>query len=235
MNNMPARRYSVDTQQEIFLDFWNRFSKQIADDRGAVDFPTEAELKPHHITTIIRLPEHIVEKLAEQAKGLCPNDYHYPTSDMHLTLINLDKLLGNREQINWQQLSALMTEETSNLPSLDFTVRGINTFPTTIFTEIYDTNGVLEAYREAILRAVRTYLSSDFNLTSYTALVPGITFTNLIRFKSKPDPSIIDAVKSKRTVELGTFKPSNFEIVTTNKLLSSEGTIIHSVVPINKD
>ena len=180
------------------------------------------------------MPEDIAEKLAGQVKAVCPNDYHYPTSDIHLTLINLDKLLGAQEHINWQQLSALMTEEIENLPSLTFTVRNINTFPATIFAEIYDENGVLEAYREAILRAVRTYLSLDFDLSNYTALVPGITFTNLIRFKSRPNPAIVDAIQNERTVKFGTFKSNKFEIVTTNKLLSIDSTIINSVIPISK-
>ncbi len=231
---MPARLYPISAQQEIFLDFWDRFSQQVANNEGTVDFPRDTDLKPRHITTIIRLPEDIAEKLAEQIKTICPNDYHYPISDMHLTLINLDKLLGAREHVNWQHLSALITEETSNLSDLTFTVRNINIFPTTVFAEIYDENGVLEAYREAILRAVRTYLSLDFDLSNYTALVPGITFTNLIRFKNKPNPAIIDEIKNKRVMGFGTFKPSEFEIVTTNKLLSLGGTIINSVVPIGK-
>lgn len=230
---MPARLYPINTQQEIFLDFWNRFSQQVTNSEGAVDFPRNTDLKPHHITTIIRLPEDIAEKLAEHVKTICPNDYHYPTSDVHLTLINLDKLLGDQEHVNWQHLSALITEEMSNLSDLIFTVRNINIFPTTIFAEIYDKNGVLEAYREAILRAVHTYLSLDFNLSNYTALVPGITFTNLIRFKNKPNPAIIDGIKNKRAIEFGTFKPDKFEIVTTNKLLSIDGTIINSVIPIS--
>jgi hypothetical protein len=122
----------------------------------------------------------------------------------------------------------------SQLSSLSFAVRGIGTFPTTVFAEIYDENGVLEAYREAILRAVRTYLSLNFNLSSYTALVPGVTFTNLIRFKSKPHPTIVEAIKDRRKIDFGTFEPSEFELVTTNKLLSDDGTIIDSVIPISK-
>lgn len=231
---MSARLYPINAQQEIFLDFWNRFSQQVANSEGTVDFPRDTDLKPHHITTIIRLPKDIAEELVEQIKTISPNDYHYPTSDMHLTLINLDKLLADQEHINWQYLSTLMTEEINNLPSLNFIVRGINIFPTTIFAEIYDKNGVLEAYREAILRAVRTYLSLDFDLSNYTALVPGVTFTNLIRFKNKPSPAIIDEIKNKRAMEFGAFKPDKFEIVKTNKLLSIDGTIIKSVIPTSK-
>lgn len=232
---MPAHHYSVHTQQKVFLDFWNRFSQQITNNEGAVDFPSDDGLKPHHITTIIRLPEDIANKLVQQTISICLNDYRYPTRDIHLTLINLDELLGSQEKVDWQHLSSLMTEEVSDLPSLVFTVRNISTFPTTIFAEIYDEKGLLESYREAILRAVRTYLSLDFDLSNYTALVPGIAFTNLIRFKTKPNPAVIDEINNKRAIEFDTFKPSKFEIVTTNKLLSMGGTIINSVVPISED
>jgi len=231
---MPSQQYSVKVQQEIFSNFWEKFSQQVKNNEGSVDFPTGTDLKPHHITTIVRLPAHIANKLAEEVKSISTDDYHYPSSDIHLTLINLDRLLGNQGQINWLRLKKLITEEMNPLPHLSFTVRGINIFPTTVFAEIYDENGTLEAYREAILRAVRTYLSADFNLSDHAALVPGITFANLIRFKNRPSATIVEAIKDRREIDFGAFEPREFEFVTTNKLLSVDGTIVNSVVPISK-
>jgi hypothetical protein len=154
--------------------------------------------------------------------------------DIHLTLINLDKLLGDQKDVNWQELGLCISKEVQKLPQLQFHIRGVSVFPTTVFAQIYDTNSALELYRAAIIKGVSTYLSKEIDITAITALVPGITFANLIRFRNKPDPSIVESIGFEREVEFGSFQPTKFEIVATNKLLSIDGTIVNTVVQLSK-
>ena len=210
------------------MHVWNKFSEQIESRNGSVDFPSASELLPHHTTTVIRLPEHISKRLHDCLITICPSDYHYPAKDMHLTLINLDELLSAQGVIHWESLASHISEQVSKLPQLEFQVSGINVFPTTIFAEIYDKTGLLEAYRQAIIRGVSSYLSVEVEPGNYHALVPGITFTNVVRFKNIPDPSLIEQLEPIRKNDFGAFRPEAFEIVETNKLLSSTGTVVHT-------
>lgn len=231
---MSIKRYSIDEQKQIFADLWDKFSVQIKNGNGTVDFPNGDELSPHHVTTIIRLPQAIAGQLRAMLADICPNDYHYPPSDLHLTLINLDKLLRDTPEVDWQSLGLHISEYVSKLPALEFEVGGINVFPTTLFAEIYEKTGVLEAYRNAIIQGVGSYLSVDLNPDDYGALVPGITFTNVVRFKSTPLPSVIDPVTKLRTMSIGSFKPTTFELVVTNRLLSIDGTAIKTTVALSQ-
>jgi hypothetical protein len=171
----------------------------------------------------------MAEQLQNILRDLCPDDYHYPASDMHLTLINLDKLLSEQKDIDWQLLANCISERISMLSSLEFEIAGLNVFPTTIFVEIYDKNGMLEIYRDAIVKGVKSYLPTNLPADKYNALVPGVTFTNAIRFKNIPAPAIIEAVSKMRNINIGTFRPAELELVTTNKLFSQEGTVINSI------
>jgi hypothetical protein len=234
MQHVHPSKYSVEEQEKIFSGFWSKFSEQIVSGRGVVDFPSGSDLQPHHITTVIRLPSGISEKLHKELSDIFFSHYHYPAEDIHLTLINLDKLLGDQKNVDWQELDLCISKEVRELPQLQFHVRGMGVFPTTILAQIYDTNSTLELYRAAIIKGVGTYLSKEIDITSITALVPGITFANLVRFKSKPEPSIVELIGFKREKEFGSFHPTKFEIVTTNKLLSTDGTITNAVVQLGK-
>lgn len=229
---MHLSKYSIKEQKKIFLGFWDKFSEQIVSNQGTVDFPSESDLYPHHITTVIRLPLEISEKLHQELNDVLPSDYHYPIKDTHLTLINLDKLLGRQKNIDWQELGLRIFKEVQFLPKLQFHVRGIGVFPTTVFAQIYDVSGSLELYRAGIIKGVGVYLSKKIDITTVTALVPGITFANLIRFKVKPGPLFIKSISYKQDIDIGSFQPAKFELVTTNKLLSANGTITNAVIQL---
>jgi hypothetical protein len=229
---MPNREYSVEEQAQVFSGFWTKFSQQIKDNDGKVDFPSGSELLPRHVTTIIRLPDGMAKRLQSDFADICPDDYHYPFGDIHLTLINLDKLLGEQENIDWQALGKRISGYVHELSPLELQIKGINVFPTTIFIEVYDQTGALEMYRRAILQGVSSYLSENINLESHTALVPGIAFANIVRFKHNPSPSIVASIEQKRDMHIGTFTPAAFEVVTTNRLLSRDGTIVNAIIPM---
>jgi 2'-5' RNA ligase len=194
---------------------------------GNVDFPDAAELYPHYTTTVIRLPKTLSEKLAGEVRSACADDYHYPTEDVHLTLLNLDSLLLGHQNIDWVALGAHITQASKGLPALEFEIRGIGIYPTTVYAQAYDMHGGLELYRNAIAKAVASYLQVE---ASAAALVPGVAFINLVRFKNKPERSLVEFIRNKREIKAGTFKPTEFEVVTTDKLLSKPNTVQRAVI-----
>jgi 2'-5' RNA ligase len=227
ISSMPTFKYSIPAQEQIFSGLWDKFSQQVMTGEGSVDFPDAAELYPRYTTTVIRLPKTLSEKLAHELQGACAEDYHYPTEDVHLTLLNLDSLLLGRQDIDWVALREHIAQAIKGLPALEFEIRDIGIFPTTVYAQAYDMHGGLELYRNAIVKAVASYLQVE---ASAAALVPGVAFINLVRFKNKPEPSLVEFIRNKRETEVGTFKPTEFEVVTTDKLLSKPHTIQRAVI-----
>lgn len=224
----------MEQQQAVFDDFWLRFSRQITDGNGQVDFPTQAEMKPTHTTTVVRLPNEITEKcshLADGIKAVYPDHYYYPNSDMHFTLLNLDKLIAaSNGGIDTELINNNIKQALANLPPLEMKVCGLGVFPTTIFIKLYDVSGVIEEYRSAIKDAVLESLAIAG--TDTKALVEGIAFVNLVRFTNAPEPELVNMVSGMRDTELGTFKASSVELVETNKLLSLPETIIRGKIAL---
>lgn len=218
----------AEQQQAVFDDFWLRFCKQIKDGDGQVDFPSQSEMKPIHTTTVVRLPAEITEKcsrLVEYIKAAYPDHYYYPKSDMHFTLLNLDKLIAASDGgIDTELVTENIRQALANLPPLEMKVCGLGLFPTTIFAKVYDVAGILETYRNAIKDAVSDTLA--ISGTDTKALVESIAFVNLVRFKDVPEPALVKIVYGMRDTELGAFKASSVELVETNKLLSLSETII---------
>jgi 2'-5' RNA ligase len=229
---MASPMYSPKSQRAIFTGFWKQFSTQIINRQGTVDFPTDDELLPHHITTVIRLPQHLANELFEKLATVCTDDYHYPSTDIHMTLLNLDKLLDYQKDIDWGSLANAIHAAIEGLPELHFRLKGIGVFPTTIFAQAYDESGALEQYRSAIAKAVIGHHPLDINPNEIKALVPGITFANVIRFKQKPNPEIIQVINNLRDFEMGSFRPKEFEIVTTDKLFSANHTVVHTTLQL---
>jgi hypothetical protein len=81
------------------------------------------------------------------------------------------------------ELGRKISKETEDLPPLNFDIKGLGVFPTTIYAQAYEKSGNLELYRSAISKAVVAYLAVE---AIARALVPGIAFVNMIRFKRYP-------------------------------------------------
>ncbi|HSW77241.1 MAG TPA: hypothetical protein VLG36_00395 [Candidatus Chromulinivoraceae bacterium] len=224
---MP-HNYSIEEQENIFSEFWNRFSAQIISGDGVAD----SELTSRHITTIIRLPVNVATTISNECKDIGLFDYHYPTQDIHLTLINLDKLLGNHKDVDWDKLGRRISDEIENLPHMKFSVKGIGVFPTTVFAQVYDTNSMLELYRVSIIKGVKSYLAMDDTTDEIRAVVPGATFANIVRFKDKPDSKLVESIRKMHGYDFGESDPVSFEVVTTDRLLSKGGTIVHNIIKL---
>lgn len=218
----------------MFDDFWLRFSRQITDGNGQIDFPTQTEMKPIHTTTVVRLPAEITEKcsnLVDEIKAAYPSHYYYPISDMHFTLLNLDKLItASSGGIDTELVTDKIKQALENLPPLEMKACGLGVFPTTIFIKLYDMSGVIEEYRNAIKGAVLDTLA--IAETDTKALVEGIAFANLVRFRHAPEPELINMINGMRNTEVGTFKASCIELVETNKLLSLPETLVRGKIAL---
>ena len=221
----------MEEQQATFKRLWDRFSRQVSNNDGFVDYPDQTGLRSQYVTTVVRLPQDIAQKCFSSLALELPNDYHYPMSDMHLTLLNLDALLANHALDNEQKMVLVekIEKSISTLPPLEFKVSGLGLFPTTIYAQIYDVNEALEIYRKAIKDAVNELTGGE---SDGQALVKGIAFANLVRFKQKPGPKLVGIINNLREVEFGSFTAARFELVTTDKLLSQENTRIHKPIPL---
>lgn len=221
-------------QRDEFSDYWNRFSHQIAIGKGIGDLSTVKDLKPVHVTTVMRIPNHLATEIANISKEIAakyPGHYLYPMNELHFTFINVDAFFPNGFSLHDQSVIDDLRSVLKTLPPLEFEMRGLGVFPTTIFAQLYDIHGVLEEYRMAINDTIRA--TCGLNNVENKGLVKYVAFTNLIRFKSVPDPHIIDLIEQQRDRFYGSFAASELDLVTTDKLFSTKNTKTHATFLLN--
>ena len=215
---------SIDEQKFIFSNYWDEFSAQIKSGDSFVDFPGEKDSRLRYFTSIIRLPSEIARKLYNSVNSICPNDYHYPVSDIHTTVVGIQRVDAGDDDINWSIFNDDIAERIKDLEQLELNVCGLGIFPTTIYAQIYIKPGVIDLYRQAVLDAYKTFKAIDPDKSIAKIISPGVAFANLVRFKNQPDNTLLNDISKLRNANFGTFSPEFIEVVKTNKLFQSQHT-----------
>jgi hypothetical protein len=232
MNSNPY----IAQQANIFNGYWGQFSGQVRAGKGLSDFPAAQNLVSKYVTTVARIPDSIAHKMEVVGNAIIdvyPEHYLYPSTDLHFTFMNLDAFFPQGFQKQHEFIFKALDDALSRLPPLEFEVKGMSVFPTTIFAQLFDTNGVIEQYRRAIQSVLQETIG--FAPIENKSTTEHVVFVNLIRFKDVPSPGIVDLVESFQKTKFGSFRPFELELVTTDKLFSSKNTLIHHTFPLAKD
>lgn len=219
----------IADQLAAYDDYWREFSAQIAAGRGVGDF-CEAKSQVVCATIVARLPLHVATVLVDVLEPLrrkCPDHYFYPADTIHLTLIDVSPLA---EGCDFEGIPPLALEAFSQLdselrdePPLKLRLRGLGLFPTTIFAQLFDLESRITDLRERIGEILRRETGAVLR----PAVAPGLVFANLARYSAVPSAEIVDGVGAFREWPDLSFKVENFEIVTTDKVLSRRRTAVH--------
>lgn len=223
---------AVVDQCEIYAGLWRKFSEQIRNGQGVGDFRPEASQRV--CTTIVsRLPQPVSVLLRRFIAPLAsdsPEHYYHPASDYHFTLLDISPIAasGNYDSLPGAALSALsaLARSLTNERPIRLSAKGLGVFPTTVFLQLLDIEGRVAELRERI----RTVIAGELAIQLQPPLVDGVIFANVARFCRVPSPSVVDFVSAAREAPELEFEASEFEVVSTDKALSSPATIIHEYI-----
>jgi len=188
---------------------WLRFAPM----RRTGRFDTGEAGQPRFLTTVVRLPAEIGERLVEVGARLSrmqPGHYLYPAESIHLTVLALADAPGVEREVE----PAL---ERRRRFAID--VRGLNVSSSTVFAELHPHGLGLRALREE-LRSVE----SHEHPAASRWLRRRLAHANLMRFTGPPRPSVLAELRSLRRASFGSFEVGEVEVALTDKVLSRQGT-----------
>jgi 2'-5' RNA ligase len=177
--------------------------------RGHLDAVGE----PRFLTSVIRLPGEIAERLAGTASrldALQPGHYLYPPASIHLTVLGLADVAGAAAEVE--------AAVGRNRP-FAIEVGGLNLTRDTVFAELRPRGPGLTALRSD-LQAVESPEHGSISRWIRRRLA----HANLIRFTMPVDRRLVAEVGRLRKAGFGEFEAGEVELVHTDKVMSERGT-----------
>lgn len=169
--------------------------------------------QPRFLTTVIRLPAEIAERLADAASRLDrvqPGHYLYPPASIHLTVLGLADGPGAEAEVE--------AAVGRNRPFV-IEVRGLNLTRDSVFAELHPRGPRLTALRSD-LRAVESREHGSISRW----LRRRLAHANLMRFAVPVDRRLVAEVGRLRGTSFGEFEAGEVELVHTDKVMSDAGT-----------
>ena len=169
--------------------------------------------QPRFLTTVVRLPAEIAERLVEAGSRLArmqPGHYLYPAESIHLTVLALADAPGVEREVE-----AVLGRRRR----FAIDVRGLNVSSSTVFAELHPRGPGLRALREE-LRSVE----SHEHPAASRWLRRRLAHANLMRFTGPLRPSALAELRSLRRASFGSFEVGEVEVALTDKVLSRQGT-----------
>jgi hypothetical protein len=219
----------ISDQFAAYEGYWRTFSAQIVSGKGVGEF-IESKSRVVCATIVARLPPAVASALVDALRPLeerFPEHYYYPAETIHLTLTDLSPLFdgGDFSKISLAAARAflLLEEELRDEPPMRLRVQGFGLFPTTVFGRLFDLDGRITDLRERVGELLRREVGAVLR----PAVAPGLVFANVARYSVAPTAGVVEEVARFRECPRLSFEAANFEIVTTDKVLSQRNTTVH--------
>ncbi|MGJ8682148.1 2'-5' RNA ligase family protein [Paraglaciecola sp.] len=169
------------------------------------------------ITLLARLPKSVTEHVASflsELKAICPGQYLYPESDMHLTIMSIVSCKQGYEldeNIHATFLDVL-TEHLTGLPSLSVSLSGITLSASGVLLTGYTDPVLLEGLRKRVRLAVSAS-GVDHSMDSRYKIKTA--HSTVMRFKKPVEDmtSLIAFLKQNKHREFGQFDLLELELV----------------------
>lgn len=183
----------------------------------------DVDARPRHVTTVVRVPGDLADLLTGVASGLpgVVGHYLYPSSDLHLTVLNLD---AARQPAVADRVHAADGALALSAP-FPVVLAGLGISRSSVYARAYDPTGSLWRLRGRLAEVTGCRPPLPLRL---------LGFVNLLRFTRPEVGDLVPGVSSARRLPLGTFEVTTVEIVQTDKVLSTAETVVLRRVALSR-
>jgi 2'-5' RNA ligase len=204
---------------DAFEEAWQRESAIVESGKGEVDIGLGVgrRTSPPIATVVTRLEPKTsvsVQRAIGEVASSNPGHYIYPVSDIHLTLIDVSLHLRHASH---EAIAATVDRCLRMTDPFRLDARGLGLFRTCAFVQLWDQTHALRRVRMRLADALG-------DLTGQPSKVNDLAFANVMRFLEIPDPAIVNALRSWRSHDFGSFEVREAELVLTDKFLSAAAT-----------
>lgn len=203
---------------EYYTNLYNSSIDKIKADQYQPDsLITSSDDTRRGITLLIRPDETVKNRITEflnKVKSVAPNQYFYPASDMHITIMSI--ISGyegfNLSQINPTDYIPVIEESIKNIKPFEINFKGITASPNCVMIQGFDPDNALNQIRDRLRNNFRdSYLqqSMDKRYAIQTA------HSTVIRLKEPliNKTSYISLLNNYREHYFGTFTVNKLEFV----------------------
>ncbi|WKN32247.1 mutarotase [Porifericola rhodea] len=204
--------------EEHYKQMWSHAQQHILDKGAKADLQIDdAHDKRYGITLLLRPPQTVaqqIEAFLSQMQGLEPDQYYYPVSDLHLTVLSIISCYSgfSLDQININDYDQKIEDVLLGLPPLELSFRGITASPATILLQGFPHNEALQMLRDRLRSSFKSsnlQHSIDSRYHIFTA------HSTIIRFRKafKRPSRFIEQLEKYRDYPFGTFTAQELELV----------------------
>ncbi|MDT3438933.1 MULTISPECIES: 2'-5' RNA ligase family protein [unclassified Pseudofrankia] len=190
--------------------------------------PWHAEEGPRaFLTTVIRIPETVGDRLREAARPAAGAGGHhlYPAASLHVTLINLDR----HADVPVARVEQVLADCVSAAPPVVFDLWGLAVARNTIYVQAYARPArAVPWLRASILRRL------DPDRREGPPRGAALAFSNVVRFRSTDIAAAREVTRAHRADHFGSFSLEAVELVRTDKVMSAAGTETLAVFPARR-
>jgi 2'-5' RNA ligase len=182
------------------------------------------------ITLLIRPSESIkanIQLFLEELKAIDPNQYYYPDSDLHITVMSIISCYEDftLDKINIRDYTDVIQQSLVHLDKIKIEFRGVTASPSAVMIQGFPTNKSLDNFRNKLRENFRKSALQQSIDSRYTIATAHST---VLRFQEKIQDSakLIQVVEKFRDYNFGEFTVENLELV-YNDWYQRESNTIH--------
>jgi len=179
-----------------------------------IDSPTD---KRFGITLLIRPDKNVkkeIQKLLDQFKLIEPEQYYYPSSDLHVTVMSIIVCNDgfNLHQINLEEYIDLIQKSIEGLPSFDIEFKGLTASPSCVMIQGFPGNNVLEQIRH---RLRTNFKNSNLQQSLDKRYKIQAAHSTVLRFRKRLNnkDEFLKFIEQHRNDYFGSFSVDTLELV----------------------
>lgn len=201
-----------------YYKLYNKAIQQITDKHWQldplIDTPNDDRFG---LTLLFRPPEHIRKKIIqfeEQLKILEPEQYYYPETDLHVTVLSIVSCYSGFElaKIDKEKYSDTLKEALVNTPPFKITFRGVTASPACIMIQGFFHDNTLNQLRSNVRNA---FSQRGLEQSMDQRYLLQAAHSTIVRFRKplKKNKNLIQLLNESRTIDFGTFTVNEIELV----------------------
>ena len=182
------------------------------------------------LTLLIRPSETIkanIQLFLEEIKAIEPNQYYYPDSDLHITVMGIISCYEGftLDQINIPEYIDLIEQSLVELDQIEIEFRGLTASPSAIMIQGFPTDESLNIFRNKLRESFKNSTLEQSIDSRYTIAAAHSTVMRL-QEKLENTKQLIQVADKFRDYNFGKFQVKKLELV-YNDWYQREGNTIH--------
>lgn len=216
---------------EHYNQLYKKSSKAILTEKYKLDLqinnPSDSRFG---LTLLIRPSETIkanIQLFLEEIKAIEPNQYYYPDSDIHITVMGIISCYEGftLDQINIPEYIDLIEQSLVELDQIEIEFRGLTASPSAIMIQGFPTDESLNIFRNKLRESFKNSTLEQSIDSRYTIAAAHST---VMRFQEKLENTkqLIQVAEKFRDYNFGKFQVKKLELV-YNDWYQRERNTIH--------